>query len=82
MTGYVLTTSRGFHYYGGELLTEPEWHRFLARFGVLHYGATGRYISYGLLYGETGLRLTSDKTKPGIPSLLRIIEKEKEVRTP
>jgi hypothetical protein len=76
MTGYVLTTARGFHYYGGRLLNEWEWHRFLASFGVLHYGATGRYISYGLLYGETGLRLTSDKAKPGIPSLLRTIEKE------
>ncbi len=70
MAGYVLRSGRYFHFYGVALLSESDWHRFLAQFLMPSVIVSPRYIGHCLYRGYTALRLTVNREyKPLLPTV-------------
>lgn len=63
----VLESGRSYHVYGFDLMTEPEWARFLARALLLTPIVDVRYIAHRLLARRSVLRINSSVAKPEVP---------------
>jgi len=69
--GVILNSGRYYHYYAPNLLSEDEWHKFLANFLMPCVIVSPRYIGHRLYDGYCALRLTPDTTfKPVVPRVI------------
>jgi hypothetical protein len=72
--GVIVRSGRYFHYYGGYLLNEQEWLKFLGHFLMPTILTSPRYIGHALRNGYASLRLTADnKYKPVVPTVIEVL---------
>ena len=71
--GYILDSGRCYHYYGDRLLTDDEWCDFMKRCSK-HPEIGERYISRQLRRGMASLRITTDESKPKLPTVVKVFQ--------
>ncbi|MDD3481130.1 MAG: hypothetical protein PHW75_02825 [Patescibacteria group bacterium] len=71
--GYILDSGRCYHYYGNRLLTDDEWINFMKQCSK-HPEIGERYISHQLRRGMASLRITTDNSKPKLPTVVKIFQ--------
>jgi hypothetical protein len=80
-TGAVVETDRSYHYYGFDLLSRDEWHRFLCKCLLLLPITDTRYIAHCLLDRECVLRLAPSPSKSVQPRVVRLLGSAAAVET-
>lgn len=66
--GYILETDNSYHYYGRNLLQKHEWEQYMRR--LYNFSIVGFWAEQCKRNGYSALRISSNKNKPTIPSVI------------
>lgn len=72
--GVILESGRSFHYYGLDLLAADEWRPFLGKCLLLTPLVDVRYVAHRLIDGYGVLRISSNRRKPKVPTVVDVLD--------
>ena len=70
--GVVLSSGRSYHYYGVDLLSKKDWLIFLGRCLLFTGYTDSRHIGHRLIDGYASLRISREKRRPTLPTIVAI----------